>query len=461
MASINIKTWISKVFTHEGAVASNINAEQQLRRLVMSCLLWEREFYVDGKTIATQIADAVAKVAPHKVAEIAIEAREAQKLRHVPLWIVREMARLESHRPYVGDTLARVIQRPDEITEFLALYWKDGKCPLASQVKKGLAAAFGKFDEYALAKYDRDGAIKLRDVLFLCHAKPKDATGRSTRYERKEGYVPETSGEQLFRKVVDRTLAVPDTWEVSLSGGADKKETFERLIRGNKLGGLALLRNLRNMSEAKVDPRLVKNALSTMRTDRILPFRFIAAARAVPQWEPMIEPAMLGMLEGVEKLPGTTGILIDVSGSMIAPLSAKSDLHRTDAACGLAILLREICEDPVIASFSNSTVYVPPRRGFALRDALVASQPHAGTHLGAAIKSMTSRKGLDRLIVLTDEQSHDKVVVPNLRTYIINVASNRNGIAYDRTVHIDGWSEAVVTFIQRYEQELGVLLPVR
>ena len=38
-------------------------------------------------------------------------------------------------------------------------------------MKRGLARAFLKFDEYALGKYNRDAAVKLRDVLFLCHAK--------------------------------------------------------------------------------------------------------------------------------------------------------------------------------------------------------------------------------------------------------------------------------------------------
>jgi 60 kDa SS-A/Ro ribonucleoprotein len=69
----------------------------------------------------------------------------------------------------------RVIQRADELAEFLAIYWAEGKQPLSAQVKKGLAAAFVKFDEYALAKYDRAGAVRLRDVLFLSHAKPVDA----------------------------------------------------------------------------------------------------------------------------------------------------------------------------------------------------------------------------------------------------------------------------------------------
>ena len=77
------------------------------------------------------------------------------------------MARHSTHRALVGETLARVIQRADELTEFLAIYWKDGRVPLSGQVKKGLAAAFGKFDAYQLAKYDRPGPVRLRDALFL------------------------------------------------------------------------------------------------------------------------------------------------------------------------------------------------------------------------------------------------------------------------------------------------------
>ena len=105
------------------------------------------------------------------------------KLRHAPLLVVREMARHEKHRVLVADTLARVIQRPDEMTELLAIYWADAlgpkqqrkRQPVSAQIKKGLARALTKFDAYQLAKYDRDGAVRIRDVLFLVHAKPKDA----------------------------------------------------------------------------------------------------------------------------------------------------------------------------------------------------------------------------------------------------------------------------------------------
>src|SRR5580698_6065055 len=160
--------------THEGAPARRITQEQALRRSVLSCMLWEGEFYEDGVQIGGRIHELVPQVEAEKVAVLAVEAREKMKLRHAPLLLVREMARHASHRGLVAETLARVIQRADELAEFVAIYWKDGRVPLSAQAKKGLAAAFPKFDEYALAKYNRDGPIKLRDVLFLAHAKPRD-----------------------------------------------------------------------------------------------------------------------------------------------------------------------------------------------------------------------------------------------------------------------------------------------
>src|SRR5580700_5927019 len=84
----------------------------------------------------------------------------------------REMARLPTHRALVAETLVQAIQRADELAEFLVIYWAEGRTPLSGQVKKGLAAAFTKFDEYALAKYDRANAVRLRDVLFPRPAKP-------------------------------------------------------------------------------------------------------------------------------------------------------------------------------------------------------------------------------------------------------------------------------------------------
>lgn len=435
---------IVRAFTREGARANRFTPEMELKRTLMNCLLWEDQFYEDGIAIADRIKALVPKVAPARVAQLAIEAREVMKLRHAPLLVIREMARSEKHRALVADTLARVIQRPDEMTELLAIYWADAlgpmqqrkRQPVSAQVKKGLARALTKFDAYQLAKWDRDGAVRIRDVLFLVHAKPKDADQA-----------------KVWKQLVDGELASPDTWEVSLSAGKNKRETFERLIAERKLGGLALLRNLRLMQTAQVPRETIAGAIEAMRTDRILPYRFITAARYAPDFEPELEAAMLKSVKDHVRLPGRTRLLIDVSGSMFATLSAQSEMTRAEAACGLAILAREICDEVEIFTFSNEVVKVPPRRGFPLRDAIINSQPHGGTYLGKAVTEI-DRKG-DRLIVFTDEQSHDQVPEPRARGTMVNVASYQHGVGHGAWTRVNGFSEAVVAWIAASETALN------
>ncbi|KRP92195.1 TROVE domain-containing protein [Bradyrhizobium yuanmingense] len=435
---------IVRAFTREGARAIRFTPEMELKRALMNCLLWEDQFYEDGVAIADRIKALVPKVAPARVAQLAIEAREVMKLRHAPLLVIREMARNEKHRTLVADTLAQVIQRPDEMTELLAIYWADAlgpmqqrkRQPVSAQVKKGLARALTKFDAYQLAKWDRDGAVRIRDVLFLVHAKPKDADQA-----------------KVWKQLVDGELASPDTWEVSLSAGKNKRETFERLIAERKLGGLALLRNLRLMQNAQVPRETIAGAIEAMRTDRILPYRFITAARYAPDFEPELEAAMLKSVKDHVRLPGRTRLLIDVSGSMFATLSAQSEMTRAEAACGLAILAREICDEVEIFTFSNEVVKVPPRRGFALRDAIINSQPHGGTYLGKAVTEIDC-KG-DRLIVFTDEQSHDQVPEPRARGTMVNVASYQHGVGHGAWTRVNGFSEAVVAWIAASETALN------
>lgn len=422
--------------THEGAPARRVDPLAQLRRSVCACLLWEHEFYEDGTEIADRIRTLVSLCEPAEVATLAIEARESFKLRHVSLLLVRELAR-HPKRPerLIATTIARVIQRADELTEFLAIYWKDGKEPLAKQVKRGLAWAFHRFGEYQLAKYNHDNVVKLRDVLFMTHPKPKDEAEAA-----------------LWKRLAADELAVPDTWEVELSGGKDKRETFERLMREGKLGYLALLRNLRNMIEAQCDRTLIEATLRARKgASRVLPFRFIVAARHAPQFEAVLDDAMQATMLELQKLPGRTFILVDNSGSMYMGLSGKSDLKRNDAAAGVAILAQGIAEDVRVFAFSDVCKEVPARKGMALADALARATAHGSTMLGEAVTQL-NKMSYDRLIVVTDEQSHDLVPKPAARGYMINVASNQNGVGYGPWVHIDGWSDAVVRFIAEYER---------
>lgn len=425
-----------KNYTHEGARAYQLNPLLQLRRSVMACMLWEREFYESGETIAGRIMNLCEKVDPREIAELAIEARSNMRLRHVPLLLLVALVK-HGQGKMVGETIYQVIQRADEMTEFLSLYWRDGRSPLTKQMKVGLARAFHKFDAYQLAKYDRPGMVKLRDVLFLSHAKPVG---------------PEQ--EKMWRQLADGELPAADTWESNLSSGEDKRETFERLIREKKLGYMALLRNLRKMSEVGVSSGLIKSALvEGARYSKALPFRFIAAAKHAPQFERELDAAMSEAMLEMPKLSGKTVLLVDVSASMHSNLSQKSDLTREDAASALAILASGISDDLRVFTFSMRVQEVPPRQGMALAHAIQQSQPNSGTYLGEAMQAM-NKLDYDRLIVFTDEQSRDSVPAPIGRGYMVNVASAQNGVGYGSWLHIDGFSESVVQYIQEHESRL-------
>jgi len=146
---------------------------------------------------------------------------------------------------------------------------------------------------------------------------------------------------------------------------------------------------------------------------------------------------------------------VDVSGSMDARLSDRSEMLRMDAGMGLAVLLREICEHVEMFSFSGKVVQIPDRHGFGLRDAIFNSQPFDGTYLGNAIQAVNNEREYDRIIVITDEQAHDSVPDPKGKAYMINVASYKNGIGYGPWMHIDGWSESVIDYIRENEKQIA------
>lgn len=429
--------------THNGAPAVEVTPEEQLRRSVMACMLWEDTFYESGVKIADRITSLVGKVDPRFAAHVALEARTKGNLRHAPLLVLAalsETARGPEFGPVMVKALEDTILRADELSEFVAIYWRNGKRPLSASVKKGLAKAFRKFNAYQLGKYNRDGAVKLRDVLFLTHAKPTSDVQAET-----------------WKKLADGTLESPDTWEVNLSAGKDKGETFTRLLKEGNLGYLALLRNLRNMAQSGVDAGLIKEAILARKNgaDRVLPFRFVAAERAVPgKFTDVLDKALIATIADLPVLEGVTTVLVDVSGSMASPVSGKSDISRYEAAATLAQM---IPGHKRIIAFGTQTHEVKPRPG--LKGVQEIIQAHSrcggGTNIGHAVQ-VARQSPTDRLIVITDEQSSDTVKEPEefRRAYMINVAAYQNGVGYGRKwTHIDGFSESVLRYIHTIEGE--------
>lgn len=436
-----------------GAAAAVQSKESLLRRAVLANLLWEDVAYESGKEISNSISLLIPQVDPNAVAEIAIESREKQKLRHIPLFIIVEMAKYPDYRKLIRKVINKVIKRPDQMTDLLALYWKDGRKSLPAQMKLGLSDVCSKFDEYQFAKYDRDGKVKLRDVFRVVHPKPKNDESAS-----------------LYKRVVNRTLATPETWEVLLSSGADKKESWDKLLDKNKLPALALLRNIKKISDAGVSERKIINALKTMYSGFLLPLNFFSANKSAPEFQSEIEEAMFKCYSNLQKLPGFTVFVMDVSGSMGANISSKSIFDRIDAGAAMAVVAREQCESCAIYATAGSdsaslhrTERLANSRGFSLSKNIAEARNRLGgggiftRQCLEYIEKDLSIDNVDRIIIFSDSQDCDRnKALPKpfgKHNYIIDVSANKRGIAYDGvwTAEISGWSENFLTYIAATE----------
>lgn len=461
-----------------GNQTRELTAYEKLQRSAINCLLWEDTFYEDGESIADRIKKYMEQVTPEQARSVLKEAKVDNKLRHMPLFLLVNMAK---NGYLTAEDVANTITRVDDMSELLSLYWStDWKDSTGNTVKnkhtvpksivKGIQKALPKFDEYQLAKYRGDRYdVSLKTVIKMTHPKPENA-----------------EMEALWGRAINGNLATPDTWEVGLTNchtPAEKKEFWTRMLtekteKGfNKLGALALIRNLRNMQSVNVDEDNIRSALGSASMSKILPFQLVTAARYAPQLEDVLETKLLESIDSMEKLEGDTVVLLDTSGSMRSPLSGKGETTCQDVAASMGAIIRGVCNKSIIYTFQESIQAVPSgRKGFALIDC-VRRAPSGGTSVidctNDAIrlyKESHNGKYPARVIVVTDEQTNSDgtgrswrrgttVKLDNLPSncngYIINVGTYENGVGYNNScnyVHINGWSENVLKYISAYEK---------
>lgn len=460
------------------------SVKEDARRTLMTCLLWEDTFYESGESISDRLRSYVSQLSESDCRELLKEAKIQNKLRHAPLFWAVQMAKSGKLK---ADDVAMICDRVDLMADLLAIYFDEN--PLSNEEKskcyenghrvrrdnravpkaitKGLQKAFEnpKFDEYAFAKYRLDDkAIKTKDVLRIAHVKPSSE-------ERSA----------LYKKILDGTLSTPDTWEVAISAaGSDKaakEAAWTRLLTENKLGVLALLRNLSGMERAGVDSTTIKAAIKRASIGRILPFQITTAARHAPNMADVLNKKFMESVANVEKLDGSTLVLVDISGSMTSRLSEKGDALRVDVAAGLGALAKEVSEDATVFAF-DTQLHRPSADLAGLP--LVRALSNAGGCTAVAectedaIKQFQAEhKGNypDRVIVVTDARDNSSYMgssyyhveytpatMPKLphssSGYIVNVNAYKNGVDYGvnsgwQTVY--GWSDNIIKYIAAVE----------
>lgn len=479
----------TKTVNHEGAAAHKLPVELDLYSAAVTTML-SNKFYEGSDDRLSRIRELVKKAKPEFVARLAVYAREQMYLRSLPLVLAVELAAVHKGDVLVSKMVNRIVQRPDEITELLAFYEKkNGRegtkrlNKISKQIQKGLANAFNRFDEYSFAKYNRDGAIKLRDALFLVH--PKATT------EEKQ---------VLFDKIASETLGTPLTWEVELSKGNDKKETWEMLIDTDALGYMATLRNLRNILDAGVSSERIHEVArrladpSAVAKSKQFPFRFFSAYREIEENTSSqtsvllnaLEEALIASAENITGFDSDTKVLIasDVSGSMTSPVSEKSKIEMYDIGIVLSMLLQHRSKNVVTGIFGDTwKIKNFPKTGILgnvcrMRD--LADEVGMSTNGHLVIQDLIDRKEVvDKVMFFTDMQLWDsssnfgwgdldiggqpisklwpryKKIAPNAKLYLFDLQGHGTtplSMHGNDVFLIAGWSDKIFAMLDAYEK---------
>lgn len=333
----NTKASLGRVaVSHNGNVQEAKPHAQQLFEIITLTLYGNDNAYYESentivKRLRTSLSACVRANEFDFIANAIVHARTAMHIRTMPLMLTVMFAKelRDQSKTYTNlRTVVRdVIQRADQITDMLAFSLSEfgDKKSIPSALKRGIADAFNKFDEYQFAKYNRNNAVKFTDVMRIVHPKPKSL---------EQGIV--------FDKLMNSTrpsdqvtengqLATPFTWETQLSeagkSGESKAEVWTKLIDSGKLGYMALLRNIRNIHEAGVSlvtMRKVCNRIADpeeVRKSKQLPFRFTTAYNIAKELAHTgliraISRALDASVSNMPNIGENVWIIFDSSGSM-------------------------------------------------------------------------------------------------------------------------------------------------
>ena len=513
MSKFNTKSeYSTRVQNKEGAVAYTVDKETELYTLVVTSMFADKYYESEGEQVV-RLRELINACEPSFVAKLAVYARESMYLRTMPVVLTVELNKVlhASGKPtqMIESLSTRVIQRVDEITEMLSYYAianadnmkknADGStkklCKLSKALQRGIGQAFTKFDEYQLAKYNRKGAVTLKDALFLTHAKPANK-----------------EQEALFKKLVNDELEVPYTWEVELSTAAEKGKTktqvWEELIDSNKLGYMALMRNLRNILEAKVSKEHIIKVASYLESkeavqkSKQLPFRFFSAYKQLapntsrryygPTTTEVLKDANPAhtkiILEALEQavLHATANIksvgydeqiavVCDVSGSMQSPVSRNSSVQMYHIGLLMGMCVQERCKYVETGLFGDSYKAYPLPKSNILGNTidLESKEGEVGysTNGYKVLQDyIRNDKKFDKIMIFTDCQMWDsyndshiqtewskyKAKYPEAKLYLFDLqgyGTTPIDVRQKDVYLIAGWSEKVFDVLKALENK--------
>lgn len=454
----------------EGMPACAMADRIKLVTQVLTSFFNEQKFYGDNSAEMELTIRRVIRQDADFVSRLAVYARREFNMRSVAHVLTAYLAHEPEGKPFVRRTVRGIVRRGDDVTELMAFYLSAFGKPIPNALRKGICDVFAGFDEYTLAKYRGKGkAVSMKDIVMLCHPRPVDEAQAA-----------------LWKRLLEGRLQTPVTWETQLAAKGNTRETWEELIDSGKVGYMALLRNLRNIQQAA--PRNIGKVWKTIedpeavRRSRQLPFRFLSAYREISDIAgrralDALERAVRAAVSNLPRIPGTTVIAVDTSGSMSGRLSRKSSVRCCEVGMMLGLIANRICEDSLFYTFDTTIEKYPLTSHAAILETCMRhSAAGGGTQMGLPFEVML-RYGIraDRIIIISDNECNfygsrspspvqtlaDKYRQQSgsdLWVHAIDLMGyGTQQFAGARTNIISGWSEKVFDFILLAEQGAGGL----
>jgi hypothetical protein len=334
------------------------------------------QFYRSADDTFKRLRELIAICDKKFVAQAAIYTRNEFGMRSISHVCAAELAKHVSGLEWAKDFYDKVVFRPDDMMEIVSYYIancsepdptrKRGKKGIPAAMKKGFAKAFDKFNKYTLAKYRGEGnSIKLIDIVNMVHPTPVD------------------QNREAIAELVTGDLKSFDTWETELTkagqaGGTPdevlnlKAAAWKKLISEQKLGYLALLRNLRNIMTQAPDvlPEALKGLTDEtwIKKSMIFPFQYLTANKQFSGLSTKegrviadaLSKAVDISCQNVRELgfSGNTCVVVDNSGSMDAPVSNSPHMNRSELGALFGIVLAKAINADIM-EFGDYARYIP------------------------------------------------------------------------------------------------------
>lgn len=483
-----------KVVNAEGEIAYRLSPEKELFAAVATSIMREG-FYESASNRAARVDVLVQNLDPNFVANLAVYARTRLNLRATPLYLCALIAK--HHPSFIGlpAVVENCIQRADELGGMLEKYAiVNNRNPkergslkmLDKKISKGVARAFGKFNEYAFGKYKNASEIPLRQAMFLTHPKPN------------------SDSEELFRKIACECLDTPVTWETEISAHGNNSGVWERLFRNGNLPYMATLRNLRNIIASGVNEEILREIADFISSPvqvargKQLPFRYYSAWRELRFWESdkqsfwksapefILDSLETAACSSIQNIPmfvdRRTLVASDVSGSMNWTAAKNSNIRLRDIGLVLGTLLHSKLENSDFGIFATKWLPVPLTTNKPLSESSMLADGSSravggGTEGHLAIEwALTNRKFYDKFVFFTDCMWWDhndslwnhknkssaevlwrqylNTINPEAKMFYVDVAGTEStpcGVGENNTYFVSGWNERVFDYLHALE----------